>query len=189
MLDVRCFRLRGHPARIRTMDSSETDVPAYGPKLDTSVPDLSSPIPTEAGLSSESRDRILNSANWFFWIAALSIINTVIAHSGSNWQFFLGLGVTAVADAVALQVGGIGVGVALVFDVLAASAFVAIGLLARRMLMWPFVLGMVAFALDGVLLVLLEDYFSVAFHGYALFSIFLGVRELRQVRTDRGTVA
>ena len=48
------------------------------------------------------RQRAKNGSGWFFWIAALSLINSVILHNGGEMFFVVGLGITAVADQMAL---------------------------------------------------------------------------------------
>jgi len=37
-------------------------------------------------------------ASWFVWIAALSVINSVILLSGGTWSFIFGLGITQIVD-------------------------------------------------------------------------------------------
>ncbi|MFL6273836.1 MAG: hypothetical protein ACJ74G_01395 [Blastocatellia bacterium] len=160
--------------------------PSYGPSISADANgSRNQPSNTEL-MPAEVRDRVFRSANWFFWIAGLSLINSIATHLGGNWHFFLGLGITAVADAVAQQIGGIGPGLALVFDLIGAGIFVGIGLLARRMMLWAFVVGMVAYGLDGVVLLMLGEYLSAGFHGYVLYSIYLGVNALRQQRMAAG---
>jgi hypothetical protein len=164
------------------MQPNEPDAPVYGPPLATDQQATNSTQLDADRIAPHIRERVLRSANWFFWIAALSLINSIATHSGSKWHFILGLGITEVADAVAGQFGGSGTATAVVFDVLAASIFAGFGLMARRMVLWPFVVGMVAYALDGGLLVLFGDYLSAAFHGYALYCLWLGVSALQQAR-------
>ncbi|HPM80992.1 MAG TPA: hypothetical protein PLF81_09845, partial [Candidatus Anammoximicrobium sp.] len=43
-------------------------------------------------------------AGWFYWIAALSLVNSIILLSGGDRHFVVGLGVTLVADVVAKEV-------------------------------------------------------------------------------------
>jgi hypothetical protein len=43
---------------------------------------------------------------------------------------------------------------------------------------WAFIVGMILYALDGVLLLMFKDIFSVAFHAYALFRIYSGMKIL-----------
>ena len=47
--------------------------------------------------STTSDPIILNAARWFWWIAGLSLVNTVLFYSGSNTSFIVGLGLTTVA--------------------------------------------------------------------------------------------
>lgn len=49
-------------------------------------------------LSIQSMSIVKNGANWFYWIAALSLINTVILMSGGSVSFLFGLGTTQIID-------------------------------------------------------------------------------------------
>jgi thiosulfate reductase/polysulfide reductase chain A len=40
--------------------------------------------------------RLKGAASWFYWIAALSLINSIIVMAGGNWHFIIGMGVTTV---------------------------------------------------------------------------------------------
>src|SRR5574340_77246 len=42
--------------------------------------------------------RHLNGANWFYWIAGLSVVNSVIVLFGGAWYFLVGLGATQFVD-------------------------------------------------------------------------------------------
>jgi hypothetical protein len=44
--------------------------------------------------TSELEGRMLGGANWFFWIAALSLVNSIISLYGGGWGFSIGLGFT-----------------------------------------------------------------------------------------------
>ena len=123
----------------------------------------------------------LQGASWFFWIAALSMINSIIVLTGNEWSFIVGLGITQVIDAVAVatDAGSTGTMVALFMDVLVAAFFVGLGVLARRGLLVVYVVGMVLYALDGALFLMVGDWLSVAFHAFALFYIFSGFRACR----------
>ncbi len=52
------------------------------------------------------RDIINGSANWFYWIAALSAINAIATFAGSTWGFGLGLGITQLLAGIGSAVGG-----------------------------------------------------------------------------------
>lgn len=131
------------------------------------------------------RRQMHSGANWFFWIAALSLINSVASLMKGGWSFLAGLGITQVFDGVAAglsgELGGAATAVALVLDLVVAGAFVGLGLLARRGLHWAFVIGMVVYALDGALLAFFQVWLSVAFHAFALYGIYRGFAAARKL--------
>jgi len=116
-----------------------------------------------------------SSSSWFFWIAALSMINSLIAVFGGQLRFVFGLGVTSVADSLSFQSGGAAKTVSFVFTLLMAGLFVIFGVLARKFFHWAFVVGMVVYALDGLLLLISQDYLPLAVHAFVLFMLFKGV--------------
>ncbi|HEX5791598.1 MAG TPA: hypothetical protein VFY13_10600 [Luteolibacter sp.] len=129
-------------------------------------------------------------ANWFFWIAGLSLINTIATHSGSEMGFILGLGITQFIDAIALlanedksvDAGSVVTTVAVVLDVLAIASFALWGFLARKGMRWAYIVGMVLFALDTLLLLIGMDLLGIALHAFALFCIFNGFKAHGQLR-------
>ena len=120
-------------------------------------------------------------ANWFFWIAGLSIINSVIIIAGGQWNFIVGLGITQVIDAIAHEIGSAGIGVALVLDILVAGVFVLFGIFARKKYLWAFIIGMILYTLDGLLFLLAGDWLGIAFHILVLFFIFGGISALKKL--------
>jgi hypothetical protein len=129
----------------------------------------------------------LSGANWFFWIAALSIINSIVALSGSQWGFIVGLGITRVIDAIAFaaaaESGSEGTIKLIAFGInLVIAGFVAVwGYLARKRHRWAYVTGMVLYGLDGAIFVFAQDYLSVGFHAFVLFQLFRGYQACGQV--------
>jgi hypothetical protein len=113
-------------------------------------------------------------AGWFYWIAGLSLINSILMLSESDWGFFIGLGITQVFDGFALSLGGSGKLVALVLDLLVAGVFVFFGVFANKRHAWAFIVGMVLYALDGLIFLAFGDWLSVGFHVFALFCILAG---------------
>ncbi len=129
-----------------------------------------------------------NGASWFFWIAGLSLINTVIAHAGGDSHFIVGLAITAIVDAIASGIGKQNpeaatplMMVAIGFSVFVAVMCVIFGWLSRKRLLWIFGIGMFLYLLDGLLYLLIGDYLSAAFHGYALYSMITGFNAYRQL--------
>jgi hypothetical protein len=120
--------------------------------------------------------------SWFYWVAGLSLINTISALTGSDWRFILGLGITQVVDGFASEMAAGGKMVALVIDLLAAGLFIGFGVFANKGHAWAFIVGMVLFALDGFIFLLVKDWIGVAFHVFVLYCLFRGFTACRQVR-------
>ena len=124
--------------------------------------------------------RMKSGANWFYWIAALSLVTSVISLAGGSWAFLVSLGVTQLVDAVAnagAERVGWGVKVfALAFDLVAAGLFALLGMFANKRQTWAFVVGMVLYLLDALVCLFIGFWLGLAFHAFALYSIFGGYR-------------
>ena len=126
--------------------------------------------------------RLKSGASWYYWIAVLSLVNSVVAFSGSDWRFLIGLGITQIFDAVGAEMGGSGKLVVLVLDLLVAGAFITFGVFANKRHLWAFITGMVLFALDGGIFLLAQDWVGVGFHAFALFYLFRGMSACRELK-------
>jgi len=120
-------------------------------------------------------------ASWFYWIAGLSVINSLSSLTGGGWGFVVGLGITQVFDAFAQELGGSGRIVMVLLDLAAAGVFAAFGLFAHRGQAWAFVVGMVLYALDGLLFLLVQDWLGLGFHVFVLFCLWSGFSALRRL--------
>jgi hypothetical protein len=133
--------------------------------------------PTKLGIARK------NGANWFYWIAGLSIINTALVMTESNVNFIIGLGITQVIDALMKQIGGqVVIFMGLLINLSIAGFFVLLGLRANQGRRWAFLLGMVLYALDGGIFLLVSDYLSFGFHVFALFFLFIGYKANEALR-------
>ena len=124
--------------------------------------------------------RAATGARTFYWVAALSLVTSIVSLAGGTWAFLVSLGVTQLVDAVA-NVGAerLGVGVkivALVFDVAAAGLFALFGYFAGKRHTWAFVVGMALYALDALVCALIGFWLGLAFHAFALYSMYGGYR-------------
>ena len=127
-------------------------------------------------------------ANWFYWIAGLSLVNTAMAHGGADRHFIIGLSITAIVDVIAQEIGKknpdsatLAMGIAIGFSVCVAAVVIAFGWLSRKRLIWVFAIGMGLYLLDGLLYLVLGDYLSAGFHGYALFAMYRGFGAYRKM--------
>ena len=126
------------------------------------------------------------SGDWFFWIAGVSAVSSILAFSGSGVYSWLGLGATRFVDSGAV---GVPKEAALALDLAAAAVYVLFGVFARRGARWAFIAGGALYALDGLLLLSFQDWFSVAFHAYALFRLFQGFQAAQQLHALRAQAA
>ena len=118
-------------------------------------------------------------AHWFYWIAGLSIVNTIAALSGGNFHFVLGLGVTEVTDALrAPQARMFG----FFIDLLVLGFFLMCGYFGAKAQKWAFVMGMTFYFLDAGITLLAQDWLSFAFHIYALICIWRGFSHIAKTR-------
>lgn len=146
---------------------------------------------SEAQAEIENQSQALRSgANWFYWIAGLSIVNSLVQLFQGEWGFVIGLGITQAFDGFAASfsegvepnIALIIRGFALVMDILVALVFVFFGWMAGKKKGWAFVTGMILYLLDGAIFLLVQDWLSIGFHGFALFCIFGGYSALKRLK-------
>lgn len=142
----------------------------------------------ESAEIAEEENRLSAGVSWFYWIAALSVINTVIILMGSDRAFGLGLGITQFLDGFAYALEGGLKAIPLVFSFTITAAFALFGYLGNRKQMWAIVTGMVLYLLDGLLLLLIAamgwglPIISLLIHAYALYSIFTGFQACKRIK-------
>ncbi len=132
-------------------------------------------------------------ANWFYWIAGLSAINSAIFAFGGNTAFIAGLGFTQLADGVidlSIQQGGPSVlkAVAVVFDIILIIVFALFGYFANKRFSAAFIVGILIYAADALLLLVLGAFLTAGFHAFALFFIirgFLACRKINAAESSR----
>ena len=129
---------------------------------------------------------IKRSASWFDWIAALSIINSVISLSNGQWTFLLGLGITQVIDYLAQRSGSSrGQLIGFAVTLLVAAFFWLMGRFAKQGQRWALIVGMFLYTLDGLVLVVGQAWLSVAFHAYVLFMLSRAFGAIKQYETAK----
>lgn len=127
--------------------------------------------------------RVKSGASWFYWIAAISLINSVLILSGQGLGFALGLGVTWEIDRSLSGANFSAKAIAFVIDSIAAGVLVLFGFFAGKGHAWGFIVGGLLLVLDTVLTILQQSWLSTAFHIWAIFSIFAGFKASRALRS------
>jgi hypothetical protein len=129
----------------------------------------------------ELQNQAKSGANWFYWIAGLSLVNALILLFDGGWSFILGLGVTQIISVVANSIApdtdsfsAIKIG-AFFVNLLIMAIFALIAYFANKGLVWIFVVGIVLYTLDAFVWLLLGNWIGFGFHGFALFFIVRGL--------------
>ena len=122
--------------------------------------------------------RVRRGAGWFLTIGLLSGVNSLLQIFDAKIRFIFGLGITQV-------MGQGGTTVILVVDGLFIVLLILCSRWAKTGSQGAFLGGMIAYALDGVLLLYFSMWLDAAVHAYALWMIWQGYsasRELAQMR-------
>jgi hypothetical protein len=127
-------------------------------------------------------------AKWFYWIAALSLVNTALTLFGGDMRFPVGLGITQVIDVFSMAASEDLPQISLIFKIISVflnvifTGIIALfGWLALKKKSWAFIVGMILFSLDSVLSLLFQDWLGLGFHVFALVCIFNGYSALRKL--------
>jgi hypothetical protein len=110
---------------------------------------------------------------------------------GFEWNFLIGLGISQVIDEIGKmiademsQTGSLIVkGIAFLLDLGIAGLFVLFGWLAQKRYTWSFILGMLLYALDGLIFILVGSWLHVGFHAFALVGLYGGYKAIRTLRS------
>lgn len=126
----------------------------------------------------KKEEEVKKGAGWFFWIAFLSIINSLIVALNGNLNFIIGLGITQIIDAIVMfpEPGGFNIDktTGLSLDLIITSVFFLFGYYAKQKKSWAFIVGMVLYGLDGLIFLPFQDFWGFGFHVFALIMIFKG---------------
>ena len=132
-------------------------------------------------------------ANWFYWIAGLTIVTSVIAFGGGGIRFLISLGITQIIDGVAQEISADGGGavkvVALILSLLISGVFIIFGVLANKKMLAAYIFGMVLFGLDGLVSLVFQDWIGVIAHAVILFFLFRGFMAGRDLVSLEKTMA
>lgn len=132
--------------------------------------------------------RMKNGANWFYWIAGLSMINSLFVIFGTTVSFLGGLGISLVIDVVVNEMTADGGPaflrvLAIVTNFVLFAAFALFGYYAGKQFKGAFLAGIVLYVLDALLVLLFGDYLMAAFHAFALFFIVRGYLACRDIHS------
>lgn len=122
---------------------------------------------------------IKGGANWFYWIAGLSIINTLIIFFNGDVNFIVGLGLTQIVDAIFYDSPNAFKILGLFVNLMIAGIFAIIGFFANKKSKTAFIIGIILYLIDGLLFLYVQDYLGVGFHTFVLFMIVGGFGNIK----------
>lgn len=126
----------------------------------------------------QMQNAINQGANWFFIIAVFSVVNTFLSMGEKGWFFVVDLGVTMIINQIHKELELTSTSLIIILNLLFSAIFAMFGIFARKKHLWGFIAGMILYALDALLLLVLKDFLGFVFHLLVLFFIFKGVRAL-----------
>ena len=141
----------------------------------------------------------VDGARWFYWLAGLSVINSIIALFNGSISFVFGLGLTQVIDAVAFyaaeelpsETATIIKIIGLVLSFFIAGIAFLIGYFGLKGKKWILTVGTVLYVIDLLICLFFGLYWDALFHLFVLFFIIRGIRafgKLQQHATPSTTI-
>jgi hypothetical protein len=124
----------------------------------------------------------------FYSIAILSLINSVINYFQGSIYFPVGLGVTQIIDVFAYALRQdvpnasmlfFGIGAAL--NIMIIGVVALFGFFIKKQNSWLIALGAVLYLLDGLLLLLFQNWVGAGFHAYFLYRIWVSWRPISKL--------
>ena len=125
---------------------------------------------------------IKRSGKEFFWIAGLSVLNSVALYFGSNFVIAIGLGITQIFDIVMASIVGAGKIIPIFFNLLTVGFFIFLGYKAVQLKRWAFVTGFVLYFLDTLIFIFAKDIIGSVLHIIFLLVILRGIKMFEEYK-------
>jgi hypothetical protein len=125
---------------------------------------------------------ILLGANCFLFVAVISILSSVRILSSGHFGFLLGLGITSMVGE-SLRIDGHG-GMATTLAVYGCTAglFLAFWHFGAKGAKWAFLIGMLFYLVDTLILLLFRRVVAAGFHAFMLFEMYQGFAAIAWLR-------
>ncbi len=133
--------------------------------------------------------RASSGATNFYWIAALSVINSIVSVFGGGMYFVVGLAISLLVDGFFLGMAEafpdaklIAQLIGLVISAVLSALFAMFGYFAIKGKRWAFLTGITLYAFDTLLMLVFREWMGVLFHLFFLWGLFNGFRALNQLQ-------
>jgi len=136
------------------------------------------------------------SISWFFWIAGLSFINSILFVTNANISFTFGLGITQIIDVFGMVLAEERSEyyryLTFALILLATGIFALMGYFARQRKRWAIIVGLVLYALDSIILLTVQYWIGFLFHIFVIIMISMSfghLLQLEQLETEQKRMA
>ena len=133
--------------------------------------------------------RASSGATNFYWIAALSVINSIVSVFGGGMYFVVGLAMSLLVDGFFLGMAEafpssklIVQLIGLAISVVLSAFFAMFGYFAVKGKRWAFITGIIFYALDTLLMLVFQEWLGLLFHAFFLWGLVNGLRALNQLQ-------
>lgn len=139
------------------------------------------PLPgaRQAGFNPDAIRGVRRGSSWLFWVAALSLINTIMTATGGGFYFLFGMGITLIASSM-----GAPAAVSIGLSVIICAMLAGLGWFARKGHAWAFIAGIIIYGLDAVVFLVGQEWLPLAFHGYVIFWMVRGLMGCFQMKSQ-----
>jgi hypothetical protein len=131
--------------------------------------------------------RLKVGAGWFFWIAALTLVNTaMILINQHSVDFIIALGITQRIDAFFILLSSqmlVSNLCIIITTALCAGLFLFLGVRASQGQRWAFTLGMILYGLDSLFFIFQKDSIGLLFHVFVLLGLLGGLQALHEINS------
>ena len=131
-----------------------------------------------------TRTSVLHGADWFIWLAILSVINSLIVYFYNTPNTPIALGITQWVDGTTSGFNSRMTIAGLAINLMIAAALAMFGLLARRGSDIAFVVGIFLYLIDAFLMIGMKDFFGFGVHLLGLFFLVKGLLASRHIREN-----
>lgn len=125
--------------------------------------------------------RMRAGADWFFWIAALALLEAYLQRSSIVTQGAFGLGMTGLVERASEPWTASGQAMPLLAELVLPIFYVLLGVLARRGRRWAFAAGLGAYVVDAALVLAAAALVGLALHLVVLGLLGMGYVAARQL--------
>lgn len=125
--------------------------------------------------------RMRAGADWFFWIAALALLEAYLNRSDIVTQGAFGLGMTGLVERAAEPWTASGQAMPFLAELVLPVFYVLLGVLARRGRRWAFATGLGVYAVDAALVLAAAELVGLALHLVVLGLLGMGFVAAQQL--------